>query len=120
MSMGLELYIIDKKNFMHNEIYPSHIITLDETYLIEYFIDGDGRNYVHFIPPEKRIYVLACDEEMPTIVNENPYGEKLSYVYGIHFDAIPKEIIKKETQLTRAAIKFIKKIPNSIVVLYYT
>lgn len=120
MSIGLTLYVVNRKEFEREEISPSHILTLDETYLTEFFIEREGSKFVQTLPENKKLYVLTRDEEMPSLVNQNLYGNKIEYIDSTLFITIPKDIIKKESRLVKAAIKFIKKLPECIVILYYT
>jgi hypothetical protein len=108
------------KDVDRNELNPQYMLTAENSYLVEYFIEGEGAKFIQLLPDHKKLYVLSGDEEMPVIVGKNLYGEKLSYVSSYHFNSIPKSILKKESKTNRNIIRFIKKLPESIIILYYT
>jgi hypothetical protein len=120
MSIGLILYIINKRDFNEEKLCPTHILYIGKTNLVDYFVDGDGAKYIKTVEENKKLYVLSCDSEMPNIVDEDPYSNKFKYILSSQFSLIPKSILKEENKVVKAAVKFIKKIPESIVILYYT
>lgn len=122
MSIGLNLYLIKRAEFenqKNNIITPNHMITLGESLLTEYFIEGEGRLSLSKIPSETKLRVYEMDDEMENIVNENPYGVSFEYCKSSDFNDIPKHILRDSTDFIKNVIKFIKKLDNYIVILYY-
>lgn len=120
MSIGLTLYVAERSQLNNLSILPSIMITLDETYLTEYFIEGEGKNFIVPLPKDVKLHVFTCDEEETRLVDKNLYGENLQYCLNSNFYTIPKEIIKNDTIMVKSAVKFIRKLPDHIVILYYT
>jgi hypothetical protein len=119
MSICLTLYVISKKDFDDEVLCPTHILYLGKTSLIDYFISGDGAEHTKEVEKDKNLWVLTCDDELPNPVNSDSYGDKLKYISSLQFSSIPKSILKEENKTVKSVVKFIKKIPESIVILYY-
>lgn len=120
MSIGLTLYVIPPSNSNSKIMHPSFILDLDKTYLIDYFINGEGSKSLKELPNGCMLCRPTYDEESKREVDISPYGVRLTYCNAEDFNNISKSIMKKESSVNKAAIKFIRKLSHHNVIFYYT
>lgn len=118
MSVGLILYIAERSQLENPVIVPIHMITLRRTLLTMYFYNGGGEKHLKHLQNTK-LCVFTRDDEEERHLDKNPYDENFQYCDSEIFYDIPKGIMKCELITSKAAIKFIRKLRDHIVILDY-
>lgn len=119
MSNGLMLYVIPRSRETSKTMFPSFILNLDESYLIEYFIEGEGKKFLKELPNGYKVYIPTYNEEPGSEIDTSSYDVRLTYCNSEDFNKIPKSIMKMESSANKAVIKFIRNLSHHDVVINY-
>jgi hypothetical protein len=113
MSIGLTLIHTPK---IEKLIHPRNVLDLEETNLVEYFIDNNIG-----VELKKGYKVFHSEDvEFKKTTNTDSYGCILRYIKISDLDDIPKDIIKGKREVrVRKAIDYFKQL-DGYIILWFT